>query len=615
MGLSALAHRVRIGTATFALAIPACMVGFPATALGQASVVSDGQKQVLVLYATRRDAQIVVVGDREIPRILGEGLPGGLDYYSEQVDRARFPDPPYRTAFDDFLRLKYKGQRFDLVIAMHDLALEFIDRSRNELFRDTPVVFFADAQPTRRITNSTGVIAGLNLRGTVALALDLQPDLQQVFVVSGAESADNAYVQQARAQLGSFEPRLRFTYLTGLPTKELEARLATLPDHSIVYYLLVSRDGAGENFHPLDYVDRVTKAATAPTYSWVDSAINHGIVGGSLKSQESEARAVARLALRVLKGEPADSIPVSSSDLNVVQVDWRQLRRWGISDARIPAGALVHFRELSVWDRYKLYIVGVAALLLAQAALIAGLLVQGSRRRRVEAELVASQKALRATHARMLGAEEGERIRIARELHDDIGQRMAVLTMELDMLSQRLPVGPADPRVRALSRQALELATDIQSISRVLHSSKLDYVGLVPASAALCRELSQQQKHVSVDFRADDIPEEVPKDVAFCVFRVLQEAVNNAMKHSGARRVQVTLWHREGEVRLEIVDDGIGFDPDAAMKGPGLGLISMKERVGLLAGEMVIESRRGAGTTVRARVPLSRAAPPAIATA
>src|SRR5258705_1595357 len=161
----------------------------------QAARAADSQKQVLVLYATRRDAQIVTVGDRAIPQILEDGLADELDYYSEHIDPARFPDPLYRTAFIDYLRLKYKGHRFDLVIGMHDVTLEFIDSARNDLFRDTPVVFFAGAQSTRRITNSTGVIAELQLRGTVALALDLQPDLRHVFLVSGAERGDKTYAQ------------------------------------------------------------------------------------------------------------------------------------------------------------------------------------------------------------------------------------------------------------------------------------------------------------------------------------------------------------------------------------------------------------------------------------
>jgi hypothetical protein len=129
-----------------------------------------------------------------------------------------------------------------------------------------------------------------------------------------------------------------------------------LPDNSIAYYLNVDRDGADQAFRPLDYLDRIAAVSNAPVYSWVDSTLGHGVVGGSLKIQEVQMRATGAIALRVLRGEPAGSIPVSSPDLNVKQVDWRQLRRWGISEALLPSGTIVKFRELSAWSRYQLYI-------------------------------------------------------------------------------------------------------------------------------------------------------------------------------------------------------------------------------------------------------------------
>src|SRR5262249_15523829 len=137
----------------------------------------------------------------------------------------------------------------------------------------------------------------------------------------------------------------------------------------------------------------------------------------------------------------ADDIPVASLGTDVDQVDWRQLRRWGISEARVPSGTKVLFREPSMWDRYQGTIIGSLALMLAQAALIAGLLVQRTRRRRAELELRGSQAQLRASYerirrlgGRLLYAQEAERARVARELHDDISQQLAILSIELDSL-------------------------------------------------------------------------------------------------------------------------------------------------------------------------------------
>ena len=278
-------------------------------------------------------------------------------YYPEYIDYGRFPDPEYQAAFSDFLRVKYRGQRIDLIIAIQAGAVEFVNERANGLFPGTPVVFLAFSPLINRHPNSTGVIAELDLASTLGLAVALQPDIRHVFVVSGAGAPDKTYERLTRVQLKPFESRLSITYLSGLATSDLEARLATLPEHSIVYYLTVYQDGAGVAFAPGDYSKRVAAAARAPTYSWSDAVMDHGIVGGSLLDRGAMMEAVGQLAVRVLRGEPADSIPTSSPSLNVSQVDWRQLRRWGISEARVPAGTLVRFKEFSVWERYRGYIV------------------------------------------------------------------------------------------------------------------------------------------------------------------------------------------------------------------------------------------------------------------
>src|SRR5688572_24379401 len=281
-----------LGHRTFVRCVTSAAVMCTLNVAAHTAWPQSSQKNVLVLYSTRRDAQIAVLGDRDIPRNLEKGLVEGLDYYSEHLEQSRLSESFSEQAFADFFRLKYGHHRFDVVIAMGENALGFAERNRSALFPESPVVFFSSDRATRPIANSTGVIAGLNLSGSIALALELQPDTQHVFVVAGA-GGDASYIRAAQAQLRPLENRVSLTYLSGLPTPELESRLATLPDRSIVYYLLVNRDGAGAVVHPLTYLDRVVAVARAPTYSWVDSTMGRGIVGGSLKSQEGEVAAVA----------------------------------------------------------------------------------------------------------------------------------------------------------------------------------------------------------------------------------------------------------------------------------------------------------------------------------
>jgi PAS domain S-box-containing protein len=216
-----------------------------------------------------------------------------------------------------------------------------------------------------------------------------------------------------------------------------------------------------------------------------------------------------------------------------------------------------------------------------------------------------AEAALADVSRRLIEAQEQERNRIARELHDDIGQRLALLAGELEQLHQD-PTDLAEVRRRIgeLEKQASEIATDIQTLSHELHSTKLEYLGLVAAMRGHCQELGEQTK-VKVDFKSRDLPSPLPPDISLCLFRVMQEALRNAVKHSRSPHVEVGLWGTPDEIHLEVSDRGIGFDRETAKESRGFGLLSMEERLKLLKGTLSIESQPKRGTTIHARVTLS----------
>jgi signal transduction histidine kinase len=581
----------------------ACMISADASA-----ALAAQQKQVLVVYSTRRDAQVSVLGDRDIPQLLEEGLGESIDFYSEYIDISRSLDPGYQKAFTNFLRVKYNGQSFDVVIAMQDVAVEFLAQRRDELFPGTPLLYLATSAKVPAIPNATGLINDIELAGTLSLATKLQPDTRQVFVIVGADRRDKVYESVARAQFKSFESRLAISYLVGLTTKDLESRLAKLPPHSIVYYLLVNRDGDGETFHPLEYLDRLTAFAKAPIYCWVDSALGHGIVGGSLKSLGAQTEAVAHLALRVLRGEPVNSIRPSAPNLTVAQVDWRHLRRRGISESRVPAGVAVLFTEPTVWDRYRVYILGASVVLVAQTLLIAGLLAQRRRRREAEEEVRDNREALqhssdriRDLGSRLLNAQDAERAHVARELHDDISQQIALLSLTLESLSQSVA-----PEGEELADEVLhrinQVAGSVHALAHRLHPARLRLIGLVPALQALRQEMSRAES--AVLFTHENVPDDLPPALTLALFRIAQEGMQNALKYSRARRIALHLKGSARGLTMTITDDGIGFDVDAAA-GKGVGLISIEERIEAVAGTFHIRSEPGAGTTLTMNVPVT----------
>jgi signal transduction histidine kinase len=202
---------------------------------------------------------------------------------------------------------------------------------------------------------------------------------------------------------------------------------------------------------------------------------------------------------------------------------------------------------------------------------------------------------------RLIESQEQERSRIGRELHDDINQRLALLNVELEQLQEN----PSEVGIRAreLRKQVTGISNDVQALSHELHASKLEYLGLVGGMRSWCREFGERQG-MQIECR-HDVQSTLPREIGHCLFRVLQEALHNAAKHSGVKRIEVQLREDSGEIHLVVSDLGRGFDVGTAVHGIGLGLISMRERVRLLNGTIAINSKPMSGTTIRVRVPLA----------
>jgi PAS domain S-box-containing protein len=226
-------------------------------------------------------------------------------------------------------------------------------------------------------------------------------------------------------------------------------------------------------------------------------------------------------------------------------------------------------------------------------------------RRQAEDGLLASQRELRLLTGRLLEAQEGERRRIARELHDDLNQGLALLSIELDLLGQKPPASTREvaSNILGLSTRVKELSSAVHDLSHQLHPSKLEQLGLVTAIRALCTELKHHHG-LEVSFTHHDVPDAIPHGTALCLYRIVQEALRNVVKHGETEQAVIALSGIPGGIRLRIGDNGAGFDATSAHGNGGLGLVSMRERLNLVGGQMVIDSRPGRGTRIDVRVPL-----------
>jgi signal transduction histidine kinase len=224
---------------------------------------------------------------------------------------------------------------------------------------------------------------------------------------------------------------------------------------------------------------------------------------------------------------------------------------------------------------------------------IAGIAVERSR----------AGNALHLLTGKLLEAQEEERRRIARELHDGLNQQLAILAVELGMLAREVPADSKQLResMFKLRRRAECLSDDLRNITHQLHPAVLEHLGLISALRSHCTEFSQHEG-IRVWFITEQISGP-PPEISICLYRIVQEALRNVAKHSGAREAWVRIKQENGVIQLSIIDKGVGIHPDAARETSGLGLISIRERVQLVNGQLQI-SAPGPGTRIRVRVPI-----------
>jgi signal transduction histidine kinase len=571
---------------------------------------------VVVLYPEPNDGRPGnVLADRGLQAALA-GSQQPIQIHNEYLDLSRFEDADYQHDLARFLARKYAGRDVDLVVVGLSSALDFALAQRDELFPGVPIVCMAVDQKelaARTLPpDIVGIPVEMDLSASLATALQLHPQTRHVFVVSGASKFDASWQARAKAAFQSHSDRVEIEYLSGLPLADLEAAVDRLPAHSLIYYLHVFEDRGGQIYVPAQVVERLAAKANAPIYGHVDTYLGRGIVGGRLFSFEQAGRDAGQLALRVLADEDPAAIGIQPTSPSTYIFDARQLEHWGIAAASLPASSEIRYREPTLWQQYKWQFTALASLVGLQAALIAGLLVQRSRRsraehgqRQVQQQLRESHEELRRLAHEILGAQEMERRRIARELHDDFGQDLALVSVELDLLRQRFPGSPeeVEVRIQATSDRVKQLSSSIHDLSHQLHPMKLEQLGLVAALGSLSKELGQNHG-VQIGFTHQAVPATLPEEVAFCLYRVAQEALRNVVKHSGAASASASLVRQNGSLALEVRDDGRGFDAAGAAGQGGLGLVSMRERLRLVGGELTIQSQPGAGTRLLAQVPL-----------
>jgi PAS domain S-box-containing protein len=323
-------------------------------------------------------------------------VPGQINFYTASVENPRFDEEAYRESLAETLRRGYGGVKLDLVIAATYPVLQFALQYRDEMFPGVPIVFtdVARQEAQKMWPGVTGVIVPVGIRETIDLALHLHPDTNAVAVVSGVTEWDKYWLSVAHSELLRHQDKVKEIDIIGPAGNQVLEKVAQLPPHTVVLFQLRPDDLTQPAFEPIDILSGI--AQRLPTYSaWPGLALNRGGVGGAYRDLPKEAVMNGKIVARVLLGERLENIPVLHDfDLHV-HVDWRALQRWHISEAALPPGTIVEYLQPTFWQRERKYIVIAIVLIVAQALLIAGLLLQRTRKRKAEAVLRESEERFR----------------------------------------------------------------------------------------------------------------------------------------------------------------------------------------------------------------------------
>src|SRR5262249_847068 len=313
-----------------------------------------------------------------------------IDLYEVSLDTARVENPQDEAPFVEYIHALLGGRKLDLIVPIGAPSAFFVQRNRQQLYPGTPTLIIgADRRriPSYSLTeNDAVVLLDLDPSAWLANILKLRPETTEVSVVVGNSPVERFWTSELRRAFQPLADRAKIEWFNDLTFDEMLKRAAAMPPTASILWFLLSEDAAGVPYSQDRALETMREIASVPIFGIGDYEIGRGIVGGPLTQTQKLGAQGAEVALRILKGEKPSAIRSPDVVSGSPVYDWRELRHWNISESRLPPDSIVQFREPNVWERYRWQIITITAVLLAQAAVIAGLVVERRRRRIAEAQ-------------------------------------------------------------------------------------------------------------------------------------------------------------------------------------------------------------------------------------
>jgi len=535
-----------------------------------------------------------------------------IEFYAEHMDASHFSNKELYQIFSDYLAAKYAGEPLDLVMVFLGRDFKLAEDLPPHVFPKVPAIFLTAnelevPEPLMR-SGIAGMVARYDPADTIALMRQLQPDLQKIVVVGGVSESDRKTLTRVE-QASRATPGIEFEFWTNNVIKELLEPASELPPRTALLMSTILADAAGQTYYMSQSAQLLAPAASVPLYSLGGGAIGHGAVGGAVMDPAVIGMDVATVAAKALKGalpEPRISVRTNISRI----VDWQQLRRWGISEARVPADCVVANRPKSLWEEHKRTISLMVAVLLAQAATIFALLVQLAQRRRAEMQI--QQQRAELAHAARLSTMGQLASSLAHEINQPLG---AILrnAEAAEMFLQR-----DSPDLTELRAIVADIRKDDQRAGGVidrmrsllkrqkLERTSLDIRELLDETLTIARSDARARGvQITIETAAGLPPVLADRvqlqQVLLNLALNAMDAMTNSTNENGTSRIILGAERdREGKVEISVRDFGEGlsserlphvFEPFFTTKTNGMGM-------GLAISKTIIEAHGG---VIRAR--------------
>jgi signal transduction histidine kinase len=584
-------------------------------------------KRVLMVHSFGSSAPPFTTHSTAFETTLTQEMGKRVDLDQVSLDMARYAQPDMEEAFVEFLLKRLAKWQPDLVVPIGSPAGRFVVKFRDRLFPGTPVIYTGmdrrTVPPDAITKNATFVGDDFKLAGLVEDILQLAPDTTNIEVILGATPLERYWTIEFRRAFEPFTNRVSFNFLNDLSFDQMLRRLSKLPPRSFILLGLFLRDASGVTHNEDEALQRLHAVANAPINGLYQNQLGLGIVGGRLYQGELQGVESARIAIRVLRGEPMSSFPPMFVGTQRPRYDWRELQRWNISESRLSPDSVIEFRQPTVWERYRWYIVGALFIFALQAAMITGLLLQRTRRRRAEADLQRNREEL--AHVTRVSTVGELTTSVAHELNQPLG---AILS-NAEAAEMFLMADP--PAVDEVRDILADIRKDDQRASEVIRRMRnlLQKHDLTPKSIEINEAVEEVLKLMSTGVSARKVAIKFERTAGlprvWCDPVHFQQVVLNlvlngmeAMAGLPEEKRQVVVRTgpaNNGTVQIAVADFGPGIPVDSLPKlfehffttkkdGMGMGLSIARTIVEAHHGQIWAENNGGVGATFYFTVPV-----------